>query len=146
MLSCSFSFFLLRCPTMYWIFNERDNCIKTPEALSRYVLSVHWHVHIAVYKRIFTWKNRWCASDWRQRHEAIKTSYISNNSWHNFPDHIVLFMGPSCACFCSIDEWRHATKHRLKIDAACEFDDQSKRAKGRKSISISNVCVCIYTI
>jgi hypothetical protein len=40
---------------------------------------------------------------------------------------IGLFMRPSCACFCSIDEWRHATKHRLMIDAPCELDDQSKR-------------------
>lgn len=58
----------------------------------------------------------------------------------------VLFIGPSCACFCSIDEWRHATKHRLKIDAPCELDDQSKRERGSRFQSLMAMCARLYDI
>jgi len=47
--------------------------------------------------------------------KAINWRLISHNSWLNFP--LLFHETASCACFCSIDEWRHATKHRLMFDA-----------------------------
>ncbi len=154
MLSCSFFFFLLLllCPTSIELLMKEITVLRH---LRRYpgVLSVQlsilqtflpFEIYIQRYMNVFSLRKIDGArqiedSDMRQLRQAIYRTTAGTISLI-----IVLFMGPSCACFCSIDEWRHATKHRLKIDAPCELNDQSKRARGRKSISIS--LMCTYTI
>ncbi len=84
-----------------------------------------------MYEHILSWKidgaRQIEGRDIRQLRQAIYRTTAGTISLI-----IVLFMGPSCACFCSIDEWRHATKHRLKIDAPCELDDQSKKTQRKR--------------